>query len=103
MDNDKWIKDAQMILTDQGHQVHHYASDVTTSFPSNGKFTEKQKQIYNLVLKCNRTVFEALKPGINWRDMHLLSERTLLTGLRDLGLVTGDVDEMVAARLGFIF
>ena len=47
-----------MMLTDQGHQVHHYVSDVTTSFPVNGKFTQKQKEIYNIVLKANRTVME---------------------------------------------
>ena len=39
IDNDRWIGDGEMILTDQGHQVHHYISDITTSFPSNGKFT----------------------------------------------------------------
>lgn len=83
-----------MMLTDQGHQVQHYASDVTTSFPTNGKFTQKQKDIYNLVLKCNRTVFKALKPGVNWKDMHLLSERTLLEGLVELVLITGDVEKM---------
>ena len=67
-----------MMLTDQGHQVHHYASDVTISFPVNGKFTVKQKHIYDLVLKCNRTVLDALKPGVSWHDMHILSERVML-------------------------
>ena len=92
-----------MMLTDQGHQVHHYASDVTTSFPVNGVFTEKQKQIYDLVLKCNRAVFAALKPGVSWSDMHLLSERVMLEGLKELGCVSGDVDAMLKARVGFIF
>ena len=78
-------------------------SDVTTSFPVNGKFTLKQKQIYDLVLKCNRTVLNVLKPGIIWKEMHLLSEKTMLTGLVELGLLTGDVEEMVNARVGFIF
>jgi len=91
------------MLTDQGHQVHHYASDVTTSFPVNGKFTEKQRSIYNIVLKCNRAVFDALKPGVNWKEMHLLSERIMLEGLKELGLVEGDVQEMLDGRLGFIF
>lgn len=92
-----------MMLTDQGHQVHHYVSDVTISFPVNGKFTEKQKHIYDLVLKCNRAVLAALKPGINWKDMHLLSEKVMLEGLKELGLVNGDVQEMVDGRIGFIF
>ena len=54
-------------------------------------------------MKCNRAVFEALKPGVNWKDMHLLSERVMLTGLKELGLVDGDVDEMIEARVSFIF
>ena len=83
--------------------MHHYASDVTTSFPVNGKFTKKQAEIYNLVLKANRTVMEALKPGVLYRDMHLLSEKVTLEALKELGLVTGDVDEMLAGRVGFIF
>jgi len=102
-DNDKWLVDGQMMLTDQGHQVHHYASDVTTSFPVNGVFTEKQKHIYNLVLKANRAVLTALKPGVNWKDMHLLAERITLEGLKELGLIDGDVDEMLNARFGFVF
>ena len=102
-DNDKWLQDGHMMLTDQGHQVHHYASDVTTSFPVNGQFTPKQKAIYDIVLRANRAVFKALKPGVNWKDMHLLSERTTLEGLKELGLVKGDVDEMLKGRVGFIF
>jgi Xaa-Pro dipeptidase len=91
------------MLTDQGHQVHHYASDVTTTFPVNGKFTTKQKQIYDIVLKANRTVFKALKPGVNWKEMHLLAERVTLEGLVELGLISGDIDEMLQGRVGFIF
>lgn len=91
------------MLTDQGHQVHHYASDVTISFPVNGKFTQKQKDIYDIVLKANRAVFNALKPGVSWHEMHLLSERITLEGLVKLGLLTGDVDEMLNERVGFVF
>jgi len=101
--NNKWLKDGQMMLTDQGHQVHHYVSDVTISFPVNGKFTQKQKDIYNIVLKANREVFKKLKPGVNWKEMHLLSERITLEGLKELGLLSGDVDEMMESRLGFVF
>lgn len=102
-DNDKWLVDGQMMLTDQGHQVHHYVSDVTISFPVNGKFTKKQADIYNIVLKANRTVMSTVKPGVCWKNMHILSETVVLTGLKELGLVTGDVDEMIKGRVGFIF
>lgn len=52
-----YLKDGQTMLTDQGHSLHHYCSDVTTSFPVNGKFTKKQAEIYSLVLKASRSVF----------------------------------------------
>ena len=91
------------MLTDQGHSLHHYTSDVTTSFPVNGKFTEKQAQIYNLVLKASRAVFAKLAPGVDWMEMHKLSERVLLEGLVGLGLLTGDVDEMLEKRISFLF
>ena len=55
------------------------------------------------MLKASRDVMEAMKPGVSWIDMHLLAERVILTGLRDLGLVTGDIDEMQEGRLGYIF
>jgi|TARA_B110000285_G_scaffold46979_1_gene52877 Xaa-Pro dipeptidase len=48
-------------------------------------------------------VFDSLKPGVNWKDMHLLSERIVLQGLVELGLLTGDIEEMQAQRIGFIF
>jgi Xaa-Pro dipeptidase len=54
-------------------------------------------------LKASRTVQAALKPGVSWVDMHLLAERVTLEGLKDLGLVNGDIDEMMENRLGFIF
>ena len=55
------------------------------------------------MLKCNRAVFDALRPGVSWLDMHLLSEKIMLTGLVELGLINGDVDEMLKGRIGFIF
>lgn len=91
------------MLTDQGHSLHHYVSDVTTSWPVNGKFTQKQSDIYNLVLKASRAVFQALKPGTDWVQMHILAERVILTGLKEFGCVSGDVEEMIKNRIGYIF
>jgi len=76
---------------------------VTTSWPVNGKFTEKQANIYNLVLKASRAVFSELRPGTDWVGMHRLAERIILGGLVDLGCLTGDVDEMMEKRIGFLF
>ncbi|KAK0400183.1 hypothetical protein QR680_003393 [Steinernema hermaphroditum] len=101
--NNKMIKDGDMCLFDMGPEYNCYASDVTCSFPVNGKFTEKQKIIYNAVLKANKAVFEAAKPGVRWTDMHKLAEKVILTDLAAAGIVTGDVDEMVEKRLGAVF
>ncbi|VDK47704.1 unnamed protein product [Cylicostephanus goldi] len=86
-----------------GPEYACYASDVTTSFPANGKFTDKQKIVYNAVLDANRSVFKAAKPGVRWTDMHMLAEKVILTHLKNAGLLTGDVDAMLAARIGAVF
>ena len=61
--NDKVIRDGDMCLFDMGGEYCCYASDITCSFPANGKFTDNQKVIYNAVLKANRAVMAAAKPG----------------------------------------
>lgn len=101
--NDKFIKDGDMCLFDMGPEYNCYASDITTSFPSNGKFTDKQKAVYNAVLAANLAVLKEAKPGVRWTDMHLLSEKVILEHLKAAGLVTGDIEEAVKARVGAVF
>ncbi|WAR13342.1 PEPD-like protein [Mya arenaria] len=91
------------ILLDMGGEYYCYASDITCSYPCNGKFTDKQKGIYNAVLKASRAVMAAIKPGVSWVAMHQLAERVQLEELRSQGLVQGDVDEMMKVNLGAIF
>ena len=69
-DNNKRVNAGETLLIDQAHSVHHYASDITSSFPVNGKFTKKQADIYNIVLKANREVMANLKAGVSWVAMH---------------------------------
>mmetsp|Transcript_40054 Transcript_40054/g.45947 ORF Transcript_40054/g.45947 Transcript_40054/m.45947 type:complete len:262 (-) Transcript_40054:32-817(-) len=101
--NSDILPETSMCLIDMGQGLHGYGADITCSYPTNGVFTEKQKQIYNLVVKANRMVLAQLKPGIKWPDMHLLAERVILEGLKDLEIVHGDVDEMIENRVGFLF
>jgi len=101
--NDKLIRDGDMCLNDMGGEYYCYTSDITCSFPANGKFSEDQKTIYNAVLKANRAVLAECRPGTLWSDMHKLAERSYLTSLREAGLLTGDIDAMMAVRLGAIF
>lgn len=81
-----------------------YCSDITITFPSNGKFTPNQKAIYNAVLDANRTVMKTAKPGVKWDEMHLLAERTIIQHLIQIGIVK-DVDLAVLEekRVGAIF
>ncbi|GMS94365.1 hypothetical protein PENTCL1PPCAC_16540, partial [Pristionchus entomophagus] len=101
--NNKQVKDGDMCLFDMGPEYNCYASDVTTSFPANGKFTDRQKLVYNAVLDANRTVFKEATPGVRWTAMHELAEKVILQHLKEAGLVVGDVDEMVQARVGAVF
>lgn len=98
--NNQAIKDGDMVLFDFGAEYYCFCSDITCSWPINGKFTEKQKIVYNAVLRANRAVLSALKPGVSWRDMHLLANRTVLEDLAAAGILTGSVDEMMAVNLG---
>jgi len=101
--NDKTVKNGDMCLFDMGAEYYCYTSDITCSFPANGKFTAQQKIVYNAVLKANRAVFDAMKPGVSWVDMHVLANRVMLTHLRDNGVLRGDVDEMMKNNLGATF
>lgn len=101
--NSKQLNDGDMCLLDMGGEYYCYASDITCSYPCNGKFTERQKGIYNAVFKASRAVMGAVKPGVSWVDMHLLADRVQLEELKKLGLIQGDVDEMMKVRLGAVF
>ena len=81
-----------------------YCSDITITFPSNGKFSVNQKAIYNAVLDANRTVMKTVKPGIKWDDMHLLAERTIVKHLIQIGIVKDvDLGVLEEKRVGAIF
>ncbi|CAG7717380.1 unnamed protein product, partial [Allacma fusca] len=101
--NDKTIRDGDMCLYDMGAEYYCFTSDITCSFPANGKFTEDQKIIYNAVLDANRKVLNACKPGVSWVDMHLLANKTVLEHLTKAGILKGSVDAMMKENLGGTF
>lgn len=101
--NDKPIKDGSLVLVDAGAELNCYASDITRTFPVNGKFTAKQRQIYDIVLKANKTVIANMKPGVKWVDMHRLAERIICEGLLQVGILQGDVEQVYASRVTGIF
>uniref|UniRef100_A0A8C1WZS6 Xaa-Pro dipeptidase n=1 Tax=Cyprinus carpio TaxID=7962 RepID=A0A8C1WZS6_CYPCA len=101
--NDKSIQDGDMCLFDMGGEYYCYSSDITCSFPANGKFTADQRAIYEAVLKSSRAVMAAIKPGVKWTDMHRLADRVHLEELLKIGILRGSVEEMLKVHLGSVF
>ncbi|XP_011270716.1 hypothetical protein CAOG_09028, partial [Capsaspora owczarzaki ATCC 30864] len=97
------IRENDMMLLDMGAEYHGYVSDITRSYPANGKFSPNQRFIYETVRQAQKAVMDAMRPGVKWTDMHLLAERTILEQLKAGGLLQGSVDEMIEACLGYVF
>jgi len=98
------LKSGQLVLGDFGAETSMcYAGDITRTFPVDKKFTTKQKEIYNIVLKAETECIESLKPGVAYRDVHLHAAKIITNGLKDLGIMKGDTDEAVAAGAHALF
>lgn len=90
------LEKGRLVLCDCGAESPmHYASDITRTVPVDGEFTRKQKEIYEIVLKAQLQAIQNMKPGVKFRDIHMQAARTITCGLKDLGLMSGDIDEAV--------
>lgn len=101
--NNRRTQNGDMCLFDMGVNYFGYSSDTTCSYPVNGTFSKDQRLIYEAVLDANKTVFAFCKPGVQWLDMHILANRTILTHLVKGGLIAGSVDKMLKYGLGSVF
>ncbi len=101
--NARAVMDGDMCLFDMGSEYHCYGSDITTTFPSNGVFTADQRLVYDAVLGAVKAVEDAMRPGTVWLDMQTLAYKCVLTSLMAGGLLTGDVEGMMAVNLGATF
>jgi Xaa-Pro aminopeptidase len=91
------LEKGRMIIVDAGAESNgHYASDFTRTIPVGGRFSQKQLDIYNIVLKANNTATSLIKPGETYLSIHLKVAEVIASGLKDLGLMKGDVKEAVA-------
>jgi Xaa-Pro aminopeptidase len=98
------LSKGKMMITDAGAESNlHYASDITRTTPVGGKFNQKQKDIYEIVLKANTEAIKATGPGISNRDLHLMACKIITTEMKNLGLMKGDVDEAVAEGAHALF
>lgn len=95
-DHSKMLENGRLLLVDCGAENEmNYCSDYTRTIPVSGKFSEKQKAIYQIVYDSNMQAIEAIKPGVKYREIHFLSARVVAQGLKDLGIMKGDVNEAV--------
>jgi len=85
--NRKQIKDGEMVLADCAAEYHNYSSDVTRTYPANGKFSPAQRRIYQIVLDAQKASFAMMKPGVAWSDVQAKASEVLEDGLFKLGLV----------------
>ena len=98
------LEQGRMVVCDAGTESEMcYASDITRTFPVGGKFSARQKDIYNIVLKANVETIKASLPGKTYREVHLQAAKIIAGGLKDLGIMKGDVDEAVAAGAHALF
>ena len=88
--NNTKTKDNDLILFDLGCRTNFYVSDISRTYPVNGKFTARQKQIYEIVLDCNKKCIEFLKPGITWDEYNDFANSILIAGLKKLKLIKHD-------------
>lgn len=98
------LESGRLMLVDAGGETHsNYCSDNTRTCPVGRKFTTRQKEIYDIVVKCHDHALAIAKPGIKWLDVHLEVCKILASGLKDLGLMKGNIDDAVAAGAHALF
>ena len=98
------IKEGDLFLLDAGAENKLcYAGDMSSTFPVSSKFTDRQKEIYQVALNAHNAAIEALKPGINFKDIHFTAAREILNGLKELGFTKGDTEEAINAGAHALF
>lgn len=102
--HDNILKEGRMMVSDCGAEsLMHYAADLTRTTPVGGRFNQRQKEIYEIVLKANTESIKLAKPGMSNKDLHLNACRIIASGLKELGLMKGDPAEAVAAGAHALF
>lgn len=98
IENGSEVKAGDLVLIDAGCEYGHYASDITRTFPANGKFSPEQKAIYNIVLKAQLAAIEAIRPGVPWDEPHNISVKIITQGLVRLGIMNGRPSQLIKSE-----
>jgi Xaa-Pro aminopeptidase len=93
--NDAPLRDGELLLIDAGCELDGYASDITRTFPVNGRFSAAQREVYEIVLAAQRAAMEKVRPGNAWNEPHDAAVRVLAQGMRSLGLLPGTLEEIL--------
>ena len=101
--SDAKLEDGRLVICDAGCELDDYCSDHTRTMPVNGKFNQRQLEIYSIVEACHDYVLEVAKPGVKYMDVHFAVCRLMTERLKELGLMKGDVDAAVAAGAHAMF
>ena len=102
--HDAIVESGKLMVIDAGAENNmHYASDFTRTYPTSGRFTTKQLDIYKTVLECNELAFSMIRPGVAYRDVHIAISAHILENLGQLGLVKGDPVELASEGIGGLF
>lgn len=98
------LKSGQLVLNDSGAENSMgYAGDITRTFPVDKTFTTQQKEIYEIVLAMEENAIASLRPGLTYREVHIESNRLMLSKLKELSIVKGDIDTMLNEGVGGLF
>ena len=95
INNDAELRDGDLLLIDAGAEYQGYASDITRTFPVNGRFTQAQRDIYDLVLEAQTTCIEMTRPGVTMDELHNRSVEILTEGMARLGLLEGETKKLI--------
>jgi Xaa-Pro aminopeptidase len=95
INNDAELHDGDLLLIDAGAEYQGYASDITRTFPVNGRFTEAQRDIYELVLEAQQACIEMTSPGVTMDELHNRSVEILTAGMVRLGLLQGETAKLI--------
>ena len=87
VENDREVQDGDMVLLDLGAQYGYYSADISRTFPANGKFSARQKELYEIVLKAQAAVIEAIKPGFPMKELNEITKKVLTEELKRIGLI----------------
>ncbi|MBV1876267.1 MAG: aminopeptidase P N-terminal domain-containing protein [Pseudomonadales bacterium] len=96
--NDTECNEAELVLVDAGCEYQYYASDVTRTYPVSGRYTTAQKEIYSIVLEAQEAAISMIKPGNHWNQPHEAAVEVITQGLIKLGLLTGSLEQVIAAE-----